>query len=131
MQQSLTEETHPVFTLELNRDEARFSNAGEIIDYLKSKIVQHPIASFIATFDHLDHTRALETGSLSEDFIAAQTIVFCFGITLQDPKALALRPRSIGVAETKNGFYITFLEPPMPGANVAMEDWVKSISKHS
>jgi hypothetical protein len=53
--------------------------------------------------------------------------VFCFGITLPHPQALALRPRSIGVAETTKGFVVTFMEAPMPIANAAMEDWANGL----
>jgi hypothetical protein len=36
---------------------------------------------------------------------------------------LAVRPRSIGVAETSDGFLVTFMETPMPVANTAIEGW--------
>ena len=129
MQQSLSEELFPVFTFELDKSEAQFGTIDEIIQFFKAQITAHPLAQLIGTFDHLAHTRSLETGSASEEFLAAQNVIFCFGITLQEPKALAMRPRSIGVAETKSGFTISFLEPPMPVANVAMEQWVKSVAK--
>lgn len=55
--------------------------------------------------------------------LAAKNVIFCLGIALPNPYLLADRPRSIGVAETNQGFLITFLEAPMPVVNVAMEDW--------
>ncbi len=54
-------------------------------------------------------------------------LVFCFGIALPDPHVLAVRPRSIGVAETTEGFLVTFMEAPMPVANTAMEAWAKGL----
>ena len=42
---------------------------------------------------------------------------------------LAVRPRSIGVAETTRGFVISFMEAPMPIANAAMEDWAEGLRK--
>jgi hypothetical protein len=48
---------------------------------------------------------------------------------LPNPQVLALRPRSIGVAETDRGFVITFMEAPMPVANAAMEDWTLGLRR--
>ena len=41
---------------------------------------------------------------------------------------LAVRPRSIGVAEMADSFVVSFLEAPNPEANAAMESWVKGIA---
>ena len=54
-------------------------------------------------------------------------MVFCLCIALPEARALALRPRSIGVAEIKRGFLITFMESPMPVVNAALEDWAKGL----
>ena len=40
---------------------------------------------------------------------------------------LAVRPRSIGIAETVDGFVISFMEAPMALANDTMEVWVKGV----
>ena len=47
---------------------------------------------------------------------------------LPSPAIMAVRPRSIGVAETDNGFVITFLEAPAPQINDKMEGWVKELA---
>nr|WP_320416352.1 hypothetical protein [Candidatus Vondammii sp. HM_W22] len=99
----------------------------EVIAYLKSLIDEHKVAKFIAIFDHYKHTKNLEDGQISEDILDGQNIIFCFGITLPEPQVMAVRPRSIGVVELKESFLITFMEAPMPIANVAMEEWAKSI----
>lgn len=127
MQQTLAEELFPVFTLELDKNEVRLADVDAIIAYLKTHIVNHPLARFIATFDHLQHTQSLADGQADENILAAKNIVFCFGITLQDPRAMAFRPRSIGVADIGESYIITFMETPMPVANATMENWVKSI----
>jgi hypothetical protein len=57
----------------------------------------------------------------------AKNIVFCFGFTIPNPQVLGLRPRSIGVAETDDTFVVSFMEAPMPVANVAMETWAMAI----
>lgn len=129
MKQSLLQEKYPVFTLEIDKEETDFASMDEIVGYLKGKIEAHRAAKLISVFDHYAHTRSLPEGQISEDIIAAKNLVFCFGLTLPDPRALALRPRSIGVAETRSGYVITFMEAPMPVANLAMEEWVISVRK--
>ena len=129
MKQSLLLEKYPVFTLEINKGETDFASMDEIVGYLRHKIEEHRAATLISVFDHFAHTRSLPEGQVSEEIIAAKNLVFCFGLTLPDPRALALRPRSIGIAETRSGYVITFMEAPMPVANLAMEEWVKSLRK--
>ena len=127
MKQSLLQEKYPIFTLEIERGETTFKSVNEIVDYLKERIDAHPFAQFIAVFDHYAHTRSLAEGQIGEGILAAWNIVFCFGLTLPEPGVLAVRPRSIGVAETAAGFVLTFMEAPMPVANIAMEDWAKAV----
>jgi hypothetical protein len=40
---------------------------------------------------------------------------------------LAVRPRSIGVADMGDKFVVSFMEAPMKPANDAMEMWVKGL----
>lgn len=129
MKQSLLQEKYPIFTLEVRKDETGFDSVDAIVDYLKQQIEGHRAARFIADFDHYAHTRALPEGQIGDGILAARNLVFCFGLTLPEPGVLAVRPRSIGVAETTNGYLITFMEAPMPVANKAMEEWAKSIRK--
>jgi len=127
MKQMLLQEKYPVYTLELGRNETTFRNVDEIIGSLKEQIEAHPVASYIATFDHYAHTSALPQGKVGAGTKAAKNILFCFGIALTDPGVLSVRPRSIGVAETEEGFVITFMEAPMPVANHAMEAWARAL----
>lgn len=106
---------------------SRFHSVDAIVDQLRLRIESHPMTRFIAVFDHYAHTASLAEGVISPEILAAKNVVFCFGLTLPDPEALALRPRSIGVCELADRFVITFLEPPMPVANTMMEEWVSSI----
>jgi hypothetical protein len=129
MKQSLLQEKYPIFTLELRKDETGFDSVDAIVDHLKRQIEGHRAARFIADFDHYAHTRSLPEGQIGDGIVAARNLVFCFGLTLPEPGVLAVRPRSIGVAETTNGYLITFMEAPMPVANKAMEEWAKSIRK--
>ncbi len=127
MKQSLFQEKYPVFTLELDKSETRFASVDEIIAYFKEKIESHPVARFIAVFDHYTHTKSLPNGDVAEGIVDAKHIIFCFGIALPNPGVMAVRPRSIGVTETKSGFVVNFMEAPMPPANQAMEAWAKSL----
>ena len=127
MKQSLIQEKHPVFTLEIDRGETSFTSLDEIVDYLKQRIEEHEAARFVAIFDHYARTRSLPEGQISDDILGAKSLVFCFDLTLPDPNALALRPRSMGVAATPRGYVITFVEAPMPVANIAMEKWAQSV----
>lgn len=127
MKQSLLQEKYPIFHLELDKTETTFTTVVEILDYLKQRIMDHKVARYIATFDHYSHTKGLENGEIAEDILDAQNIIFCFGIALPNPNVLSVRPRSIGVAETEKSFIINFMEAPMPIANTAMEEWVKSL----
>jgi hypothetical protein len=127
MKQSLLQEKYPVYSVEIGHQETSYGSVDEIIRYFRGCIEGHRCARFIGVFDHYAHTIGLPEGQVDEGIRAAQNIVFCFGITLPDPHALAVRPRSIGVAETRHGFTITFMEAPMPVANAAMEDWALGV----
>lgn len=130
MKQSLLQEKHPIYSLEIDRSETSHRSVDEIVAYFKMRIEAHQSARFIAEFDHYAHTGSLPEGRIGENILAAKNIIFCFGITLPEPHVLAVRPRSIGVAETRDGFLITFMEAPMPVGNAAMEDWSKGLCDH-
>ena len=127
MKQSLLQEKYPVYSLELSQEETSLKGVDAIIDFLKQKVEAHPAAKLIAVFDHYGHTHSLPNGEIAPDIVDAKNLVFCFGMKLPNPQVLAVRPRSIGVTETKAGYVINFLEAPMPEANRMMEEWVKSV----
>ncbi|MES9957725.1 MAG: DUF6858 family protein [Sedimenticola sp.] len=128
MKQSLQQQEYAVYSLEVDKTECRFGSVDQIIEYFKKCIDEHNTARFIALYNHYEHTSSLPEGLVSDEILAAKHIVFCFGITLPDPLMMAVRPRSIGVVELQNQFIITFLEAPMPVANVAMENWARGIA---
>jgi hypothetical protein len=127
MKQSLVQETYPVFTLEVDKSETTFKTVNEILEFLREKIETHRAAKFITVFDHYAHTKSLDEGKIDSSILDAKNIVFCFGFTIPNPQILGLRPRSIGVAETEDSFVVSFMEAPMPVANVAMETWAMAI----
>jgi len=128
MKQITVMEKYPVFTIEISKNETIYKNVDEILVYLKNKIEAHPIAAYIGEFDHYTHTANLAEGEISEAIKNAKNIICCFGKVLLKPEVLAVRPRSIGVAEMSHSFVVSFLEAPNPEANAAMESWVKGIA---
>ena len=127
MKQITVMEKYPVYTIEIGKNETTYANVDEILAYLKNKIETHPIATYIGEFDHYTHTVSLSVGEVSDDIKDAKNIICCFGKVLPKPEVLAVRPRSIGVAEMVDSFVVSFLEAPNSDANNAMETWVKSI----
>ena len=127
MQEHTRLDSIPVFSMEMEKGETSYRDVDQILVYLKARIDAHEMARFIAVFDHYSHTRELESGRIDATIRDAKSIVFCFGITLPDPQAMAYRPRSIGIVELEDKFIISFLECPMPVANLVMEEWARSL----
>lgn len=122
-------DTYPVQAMVLEKSEAKFDNTNEIISYLEAKIEAHPVAAYIATFDHYTHTKNLPDHEMDEKIIDVKIIVFCFGKELPVPQIAAVRPRSIAVVEEADKFTITFMDAPNPQAHEAMSTWTKGIRK--
>lgn len=127
MKLSLLQEKYPVFTAELSKDETSGTSVDAIIDFFKARIAEHPAAVYIGVFDHYTHTKSLPDGEIAPEILDAKNLIFCFGTKLPNPGVLAVRPRSIGIAELADKFIITFMEAPMPMANQAMESWVEAL----
>ncbi|WP_456323865.1 DUF6858 family protein [Hydrogenimonas sp.] len=127
MKQKVFKEKYPIFELIVDKDETSCSSVDEIIDHFKSKIDAHPVAVYIATFDHYAHTSSLPEHNIAENIKAAKNIIFCFGKELPTPEVMAVRPRSIGVSDLGDKFVVIFMEAPNPIANDAMESWAKAL----
>lgn len=127
MQQMLVEEKFPIFKLAFNKSETPFRSAQDIINHFKRLIDDHKITRFIGEFDHYSHTRGLEQGEIDAAIVDARNIIFCFGTQLPSGEMLAMRPRSIGIAELRDSFIVSFMEAPMPLANDTMEAWVRGL----
>jgi hypothetical protein len=117
--------------MELGRDETELADIDAICAYFRRCIDRHRCAQFIAEFDHYAHTCNLPEGDVAEGILAARNVIFCFGIALPHAQVLGVRPRSIGIAETTQGFVISFMEAPMPIANAAMEDWAEGLRRRT
>ena len=127
MKEIILQQTCPVFVEEISKDETTLSSVDEIIGYLKVKIDDNPSVAYIAEFDHFAHTKSQKNGTVAPEIIAAKNILFCFGPKIPSAYMMALKPRSIGISETTNGFVIAFTEAPMPAVTNAMISWAESI----
>lgn len=126
MKQMLLQEKYPTFMLELGKDETSCKSVDDIAARIKAAIAADSRVAWIAEFDHHAHTQRVG-GSIAPEIKAAKNLVFCFGMQLPNPQVLAVRPRSIGIADCGDKFVVNFLEAPMKPANEAMEAWVKSL----
>ena len=126
MKKTIFMDKYPVYTLEVQKSETTLTNVDAILAYFKEKIDAHPIATFISLFDHYAHTTALE-GEINPEIKDAKNIVFCFGAAIPNTKILAVRPRSIAVAELENSFMIEFIEAPKEKLHEVMEGWSKDL----
>jgi hypothetical protein len=117
---------YPVYALEVLKEETTFKSVDEVLVHLKLKIDTHPVASYIATFDHYSHTNNLDAGTISSDILDAKNIICCFGKELSNPLMLAVRPRAIGIAEMADKFVLSFIDAPNPQAHDAMISWLQS-----
>ncbi len=128
MKKTLFMEKYPVFSLEISKDETTFTSVDRIIGYLKDLIDTHPIATYIAIFDHYEHTSSMPDGVINPEIKDAKNLIFCFGKQIPTTKVLAVRPRSIGVSELENSFMIDFLEVPNEQLHELTQSWAKSIA---
>lgn len=119
----------PMFVLEIAANETDATGLDDMVEALKVCIETHACARFIGVFDHYAHTRALPDGEIAAGIEDARNVVFCFGMAIPEPCALATRPRSIGLCKVAGGFVVSFLEHPMPLANTAMETWVRGLAR--
>ncbi|MDP2832767.1 MAG: hypothetical protein Q8Q28_05625 [Pseudomonadota bacterium] len=128
MKQTLLQEKYPVFVAEIDKNETDCKSVDDVVAYLKGKIAEKEKVQFIGVFDHYAHTKGIG-GEINPDIKAAVDVIFCFGFALPNPQVLAVRPRSIGVADLGDKFVVSFLEAPMKPANDAMEAWVKGLRR--
>lgn len=128
MKQTLLQEKYPIFVAEIAKDETDCQDVAAVAAYLRDRIAANEKVSFIDLFDHYAHTMAIG-GEIAPDIKAAVNVVFCFGVALPKPQVLAVRPRSIGVADMGDRFVVSFLEAPMQFANDTMESWVKGLRR--
>lgn len=127
MQHTYFMDKYPTYHLDLFKTDTCLGSVDEVIGYFHDRVEADPRACFIAEFDHYAHTRALPDGEIADNILAAKHLVFCFGLRLPSPLAMAPRPRSIGVCELEDRFVIALLEAPNPAMNDIMREWVEGL----
>jgi len=126
MTKSILMDKYSIYSLELNKSEITQKTTSEIIEYFESKIQSHPIATFVGKFDHYKHTKSID-GEINPDILDAKHIIFCFGKAIPNTKILAVRPRSIAVAELKDNFVVELMEAPNEQMHKVIENWALSL----
>lgn len=126
MKQLHFQEKYPITVLDIAKSETSHTSVEGIAEYFKACIASTPRVSYIASFDHLAHTRAIG-GDIAPEIVAAMNVVFCFGHALPNPQVLAVRPRSIGIADLGDRFVVSFMDAPMKPANDAMQTWALAL----
>ena len=99
----------------------------ELIDFYKAKIEAHPVAEFIAIFDHFAHTKAKKEHNIAEEIIDVKNIIFCFGKEIPNALVPAVRPRSIAITEFEEKFVVAFMEAPNEKLTAVMQEWTKEL----
>ncbi len=122
-------EKYPVWSLELDKNEAKYATISEIISHFKERIDAHPIAVYISVFNHYEHTKSIPEHSMVDGLTGLENIIFCFGKEIPTTKVAAIRPRSIAVCEFGDKFVIEFMEAPNEKLNETMQEWAKEIIK--
>ncbi|WP_029008767.1 DUF6858 family protein [Azospirillum halopraeferens] len=117
---------YTVFVARVAKSETECRTVDDVIAALTQRIEDDPGVALLAVFDHYAHTRRRD-GVIASEIRAAKNLVFCFGPGLPDPSMLALRPRSIGIADVGDQFVISFQEAPLAPANDAMRSWVTGL----
>lgn len=127
MEKCQFQEIYPIFSKELSKKETTIGTLDNLCQYFYDQIEKHPFAKYISTFDHYSHTVGIEGGIVEKTITAAKVVLFCFGKKLLDPKILSVRPRAIGLCETRTHYVISFLEVPNPSLTETMIKWVDNI----
>jgi len=103
-----------------------FQDADDVVEAILRRLEEHPKARLIAVFDHLEHTWEVG-GDIAPEVLAARHVVFCLGLSLPGPAAMALRPLSIAITELERQFVVNFLEAPSADVNATVARWVASL----
>ncbi len=128
MERKTLMDKYPVTLVRLGRDETLHGSFDALVDYFTTKVEEHPKAKLIAVFDHYAHTKAIN-GEVADTILGAKNVVFCFGLMLPGCEVMAVRPRSIAIVETLDGFEVSFMDAPNEVAHNTMEEWVAGIRK--
>lgn len=99
----------------------------DVIAKLREQMDASGLTVFIAIYGDYGRTHAIN-GPIGKGIKGAKKLLFCFGERLPYPQALAIRPRSIGIADMGDHFFITFLKSPEVYAMADVLQWVKTLA---
>ena len=128
MRRSILLDTHPMYSVEFQKSEMKYTDVDDIIEHFKKEIEENPEGGFITVFDHYAHTKSIG-GEIMESILGAKNLLFCFGHTIKNVEILAFRPKSIVICELKDSFVFEFLETPRPEVNQWITSWIKALQK--
>jgi len=126
MTQTTFMDKYPINSFEIPKNKTNLTTVDEVVTYFKNKITAHPIATFISIFDHYSHTTSIN-GEINKEIKNAKNIIFCFGSAIPNTKILAVRPRSIGIAELAESFMIEFMDAPKEDIQELLVTWSKEL----
>ncbi|MBP8287671.1 MAG: hypothetical protein KAX57_12650 [Rhodoferax sp.] len=126
MKQLHFQQKYPISVAEIAKSETSYTNVAEMAEYFRQKIDATDKVAFIGTFDHHAHTNSF-AGEIASDIVAATNVIFCFGHAIPNPQVLAVRPRSIGIADLGDHFVVSYMDAPMKPANDAMQAWTLAL----
>jgi len=126
MTKSIFKEKYSINTLLVSKNETIFSTSQEIASFFEEKIIAHPVAKYLSTFDNYEHTSSMN-GEIQDEIKSALVVMFCFGKAIPNPKILAIRPRVFGITELENSFSIDFMDAPSDDLTNIMTNWTKEL----
>ncbi len=129
MKKSILFDIHPMYSMEILKENTSYKEVDEIIEHLKERISENPEGGFITVFDHYQHTREID-GKILDSIVAVKNLLFCFGHSIGSIEIVAFRPKSIAIVETKDSFILEFLETPRPEVNAWVQSWIKEIENN-
>jgi hypothetical protein len=99
-----------------------------VVEGLLRQIEEHPRARLVAVFDLLEH--AWESGSaILPELRGVKQVIVCFGGEILDAEALVLRPHTISVVETTDGFAVHYMETQVADFDEAMAKWLDGLTR--
>ena len=129
MKKCQLKEMYPIYVQEFSKKEIKIETLDDLCLYFNDQVEKDPLAKYICTFDHYEHTAAIDGAIIEKTIIGAKIVLLCFGKKLLDPKILSVRPRAIGLCETESHFVVSFLEAPNPIMTETMINWVRDLTE--
>jgi hypothetical protein len=126
MKQLHFQQKYPISVAEIAKTETTFTTVMEVAEYFKQKIESTEKVAYLGTFDHHAHTSGFG-GEIASNILAAVNVIFCFGHAIPNPQVLAVRPRSMGIADLGDHFVVSYMDAPMKPANDAMQTWTLAL----